>query len=90
MGSKKLLQNEKVAYRVLEGSAVLVSPEDSLLYKLNPVATRIWELADGKNTIEAVSKVLSREFEVDQVTALRDTERMVREFKKNNLFSLSD
>ncbi len=90
MTGKIISQNEKVAYRVIDGSAVLVSPEDSFLYRLNPVATRIWELADGRITIEAVAGILFEEFEVDRATALRDTERMTREFSEKGLMILSE
>lgn len=80
MPENGIVQNEKVAYRVIEGSAVLVNPESSSLYWLNAVATRIWELADGRNSAEQMALVLCEEFEVDLETAIRDTEKMVRKF----------
>jgi hypothetical protein len=87
MTNKNPQQNESVAYRVLDESAVLVSPLDSSLYWLNPVASRIWELADGTRNTEAIAEALCEEFEVDPATALRDTEGMVAEFVEKNLLT---
>ena len=87
MSNKIPMQAEQVAYRVVEDSAVLVSPEDSQLYWLNPVASRVWELADGQNTVEDIAVLLCQDYEVDRETALRDTEEMVAAFTAKQLFS---
>lgn len=89
MSSNIPTQNQLVAYQVIDGSAYLVCPEASLLYSLNPVATRIWELADGETSTEAIAEKLCEEFEVDIQTALRDTEAMVQAFTKKELFGES-
>lgn len=89
MSNKVPIQAEQVAYRVVEDSAVLVSPEDSQLYWLNPVASRVWELADGQNSIEDIAALLCQEYEVDRETAVRDTEEMVETFTAKQLFSQS-
>jgi hypothetical protein len=83
------IQNETVACRVIGGAAVLVSVEDSNLYWLNPVATRIWELADGQNSLEAIATALCDEFDVNPETALQDTEDMVQAFAAKQLFTTS-
>ncbi len=74
-----------VAWRTVDGAAGLVSPADSTFFWLNPVATRIWELADGTRSIKAISEALCDEFEVDLETALRDTEALVEQLTAKGL-----
>lgn len=82
------VQNQKIAYRVIDGSAVLVNPEDSTLYTLNEVATRIWELSNGQNTLEEIATAICQEFDVDFDTALRDTKQTIESLTAKQLFTL--
>ena len=77
-----------VAYTIIDGSAIVVAPRDSKLYWLNPVATRVWELADGKNTVRMIAERICGEYEVDFATALHDAGDMVQAFEANRLFAL--
>ncbi len=81
------VQNPDVAFRVIDGAAVLVGSGEPLLYWLNPVATRIWELADGQRDLSAIARTLCEEFEVDLETSLRDAGEMVDAFTAKQLFS---
>ncbi|MBI5379369.1 MAG: PqqD family protein [Nitrospirae bacterium] len=90
MSDRYPAQNPRVAYRVLDGSAVLINPDDSTLYTLNPVATRIWELADGQLPISEIARRLYGEFQVEQEIALRDMEAFLQAFQEKGLLSLMD
>ena len=61
-------QNPRAAWRVYEGEAVIVSPEDSMLHTLNAVGTFIWEAADGRTTLGTI---------VDRVVDAVDTRSIV-------------
>lgn len=78
-------QNEKVAYRIINGLAFLVSPEDSSLYMLNLTATRIWELSNGQNTIKSIADSICTEFDTDYETAFHDTEIFLKAFMEKQL-----
>lgn len=82
-------QNESVAWRKIEGEGFLISPEDSRLYRLNGVATRIWELCEKEISVEGIAESLCREFDVDRGTALGDAGRMVEAFVKKSLLVTS-
>lgn len=82
-------QSPDVAFRVIEGAAVLVVPEDSSLYWLNPAATCIWQQADGRRSVEAIADGLRAEFDIDAETALRDTVEMVEAFTASGLFTVA-
>src|SRR5262245_11709380 len=83
------IPHEDLAFTIIDGSAIIVAPRDSQLYWLNPVATRIWELADGKNTVGMIAQQLCGEYEVDVVTAFHDTSDMVQAFADKHLFTLA-
>lgn len=68
----KFVRNDDIAWRVIDGEALVVSPKDSLVYPLNEVATRIWELFDGKRNICEITSIIREEFEVDNKTAQDD------------------
>lgn len=79
---------QDVAARIIDGNAVLVSPESSQLFWLNPVATRIWELADGSNTVSDIAGQLCEEFEVERERAEKDVREMVQTFVDGGMLSL--
>ena len=47
------------------------------VYRLNEVATRVWELLDGQRTGAAIGAVLAREFEVTPEEAAADVARFL-------------
>jgi archaellum component FlaC len=64
------------AWRIIEGEAVILSMETKVLRGLNPVGSRVWELIDGRRSVEEITHVIVEEFEVSLQEATRD----VREF----------
>ncbi len=83
------IQNQNVAYTVIEEQAVLVSPEDSSMYWLNPVASCIWERVNGRNSIETIAQAVCNEYEIDFETALRDATSMIEAFTAKQLIFLA-
>ena len=66
-----LERHEDIAFRVVDGAAVLVSPRDAKIVTLNEVGTRVWELLDGRPLGE-IARALVEDFEVDEPQALED------------------
>ena len=84
------LQNAKAAWRVYDGEAVIVSPEDSMLHTLNPVGTLIWEAADGRTPMDAIVTRVCARFAVDQATAARDATTFVDALCRRGLLTVAD
>lgn len=78
-------QNEEVAWRMVEGEAVLVHPSVSEVKILNAVGSRIWELLEEGISCEAIVETLYREFEVEPEAASRDAEAFLRELEGKGL-----
>ena len=81
-------QNPKAAWRVYDGEAVIVSPEDSTLHTLNAVGTFIWEAADGRTALAAIVERVCDAFEVDQATATRDAAAFVDSLSRRGLLTI--
>lgn len=64
------------ASRVYGQDALIVLPGSSSFKILNPTGSRIWDLIDGKKTLEEIARVIEREYDVSYDKALED----VRDF----------
>jgi len=83
-------QNPRAAWRIYDGEAVIISPEDSTLHTLNPVGTLIWESADGRTALAAIVSRVCEAFEVDRTTAARDAAAFVDELTRKGLLTILD
>jgi len=77
-GQERLKQNERTACRVIDGKAVVITIDRNQVHVLNGVATRVWELADGR-CLDAIAEQLVLEFEVEQQRARQDVCRFAEQ-----------
>ena len=70
---------KKVAVRVVDGRAVMLTVADSKLHRLNTTATRVWEgIMDGMSSTEIVD-ALCAAYDVPRETARADVEELLNE-----------
>ena len=81
----KVARPKEVAWRMIDGEAVIVTPADSMMHSLNEVGTRIWELMDGNRTVADIAAALQAEFEVDDKRVKADTVWFVECLAKKGL-----
>jgi hypothetical protein len=81
--------NRKTAYRSINGEAVVVNLKDSTFHTLNPVATFIWEQAEGQFTVKQIIERICQEFEVDRDTAESDCLEFLDALTNKDLVVLS-
>ncbi len=90
MLDKYVVRNdEKTAYRIVNGEAVVVNLKESTFHTLNPVATFIWEQADGQTKAKQMIEKICQEFEVDWDTAEKDCLEFLGELISKGLVVLS-
>jgi hypothetical protein len=87
---KYLLRAGSTAYRIIDGTALIVGGQIAKLLTLNDVGTFIWQQADGRQTMADITKKLCQEFDIDQEVALRDAEIFVRDLQSKNLLTLAE
>lgn len=83
-------KSESTASRIIENEAVIVVPKEGLVRILNEVGSRIWQLLDGKNSIEDIINILSPEFNVPREGLEKDTLDFIRELKEKEMIILND
>ena len=90
-GKLYLARNKSVAARLLGDEMMLMSGKDSTLFSLNPVASIIWNAADGVTPLdEIVANRICPEFDIAADQALRDAETFARELAGHGTLQVSD
>ena len=85
------LRHPAVEWREIDGESTLVLPyEPAASHELNEVASRIWELCDGRRTVREIAARVVEEFEVDLATAEDDAGEFVREMLQGGLLLPGD
>ena len=80
-----LSRSPKIAWRVIEGEAVILSLDTKAFRGLNPVGSRVWELIDGRRSVDEIVEVIVREFDVTPEQASGDVQTFVRELLDKEL-----
>ena len=60
---KYYVRHQDIAWRLVEGDALLVDPRNGRIYPLNPVAARIWEMLDQQHLASQIVEILVQEFD---------------------------
>ncbi len=63
---------EGIAWRMIEGEAVLVDVRRDEVMHLNPVASFLWSNLDGRASLEEIARAMTAEYDVELETALAD------------------
>ena len=77
--------NPKIAARIVNGEALILTPHDSVLHTLNPVATRIWELMRATSSVQAVVAAICEEFDVAQDIAEADLHELLADLRERQI-----
>ena len=83
--SQRPIRVADAASRVYGTDAVVISPEEGMVRLLNLTATRIWQLADGNQSVEEIATTLTQEFEVDFQQAHQAVVRLLTELSEKKL-----
>lgn len=84
--TKPLRKNPNMVTRVIEGETILLpiyktSDEINCIYTFNKIASRIWELIDGKKTGDQISRKLLEEFDAPAEEINKETAKFIRELQ---------
>ena len=91
MNTLYVARSTAIAARLLGDEVIVMSARDSTLFTLNPVATEIWEGADGQTSLaEIIAQRVCPKFDVDFDTAHRDAQTFVEELAGHGVLLVSD
>lgn len=72
MENKIPIKSPSTASQIIDDETVIIVPSEQMVNVLNPVGSRIWDLADGRKCIAEIAEILSHEFDISYETALKD------------------
>lgn len=84
------VKRPEMAWRVYDGQAVILCPDDSTLNTLNVVGTLIWELADGQTPLSVIVGQICSEFDVEPAQAEKDAHAFVDNLCRRGLLTVSE
>lgn len=91
MSEKYIAKSTAIAARIMGGEMMIMSAVDSTFFTLNPVATVIWQAADGRTPLsEIVATRVCQEFDVARETAERDAEQFVSDLSQHGILLVSE
>jgi hypothetical protein len=65
-------KNPNTAYRVYDGQATIVLPEQAEVNVLNEIGSLVWERIDGRRTVEQIIEAVLEQCETTPDVARRD------------------
>jgi methyltransferase-like protein len=82
---------ENIVWTKLDDTAIIIltNENEEKVFNLNKTAAYVWENCDGTKTLEDMVRLLCERFNVDEITARKDTEEFVALMEKNQLISLT-
>lgn len=87
----RLRPNEaEVAAKVLDGEAILINLANGVYYSMDNIGGVIWELVEGRHSLEEMVAAISARYEVSAEQVQDDVERLVGELVEENLVLETD
>ena len=79
---------KSVPWRALDTEALVVDVKGGLLYPLNSVGARIWDLCDGARSVDEIVGLLAAEFEAPEPTIRADAVDFIERLADAKLVSI--
>ena len=78
-------RSSQTAWRLIEGEAVILSMDTKVFRGLNAVGSRVWELIDGRRSLEEIARLIVDEFQVAPDVAAADVGAFVEQLLAKGL-----
>jgi len=90
MSDTYITRSSAIAARMLAGEMMVMNSADSTFFTLNPVATAIWQAADGRTPLrEIVRTKICEQFDVDPAQAEKDAQEFVADLSQHGILLVS-
>mgnify|MGYP001586418359 CR=1 FL=1 len=85
--TKILRKNPDMVTRVIDDETILLpiyktSKEINCIYTLNKVASRIWEMVDGKRTLARIKQLILKEFDAAPQEVDKEMQKLLKDLKE--------
>jgi len=83
--SERPTHEDGVSAHPLDNELVVYDARSAEAFVLNPTAARIWELCDGKHSIEAIAREIASDYALEYGRVLGDVHELVIELRHAGL-----
>jgi len=84
----RVVRGKKTASRIIDGEAIVVTPENRMLHSLNKVGTRIWEIIKEEKRIRDIVDLICQEFEVSKDKAREDVLEFIQKLDQRQMVDI--
>ena len=81
-------RNPEVIGKITDEEAILVMPQKGQVKVLNEVGAYIWDLIDGERDVQQIIDRTCSQFDVDQITAEKDTLQFLSELSQRDIIKI--
>lgn len=81
---------EGLPQRIVQGERFLLTAGDNRLHNLNEVGSRIYDLADGRRSVEEIIALIVAEYDVGEDQARRDCLDYLAELETRGLMTMEE
>jgi hypothetical protein len=81
------VRNREAAFRRMEGHEVVILPSGASTHVLNPAGSLIFEMLDGRHTVNEIVAAIRDEYEVDEERARTDLAEFLAELESLGMMS---
>lgn len=87
---QRLRVKPSIIYTELDNKeAVLLNFETKYFYGLNEVGAKIWQMLDGKKTIEEITNAIVDEYDIDKDKAFNSVNRHIKKLIKEKMVEVT-
>jgi radical SAM protein with 4Fe4S-binding SPASM domain len=83
--SNRPKRKENLIVEEMDGDLILADFQTSQMHVLNPIAAAVWDMCDGRQTVDDMVRLLAEHFQVESAQVRPDVERMLEEFRSKGL-----
>ncbi len=81
---------EEVAGKVMDGEAIIINLSNGVYYSMDKVGGMIWEMIEGRHSLEEIVAAISASYDVGAERAKSDVERLLEELVQENLIIVAE
>ena len=84
------LRGGEIAAKVIDGEAIIINLANGIYYSMDKVGGLIWEMIEGKQSLEEMITATVARYDVSREQAQADIQLLVEELLRENLVTASE
>jgi Coenzyme PQQ synthesis protein D (PqqD) len=82
-----LTKNPNAAYRIYDGQATVVLPDQAEVNVLNEIGSAVWERIDGRRSLRAILDAILETYDISREEATRDVLEFAASLREHRMVS---